>query len=92
MLYPRAPLFAPKELPGLEIATAISYLSQTSQPAIRVIYDAIDDNYLQLLENVISGTYFLHTIKHSRAATTCFLFWKTLFYLTRAELSYLSVQ
>ena len=35
----RAPLFVPEELPGLKINTAISCLFQTSQPAIRVIYD-----------------------------------------------------
>ena len=52
----RAPLFAPEELPGFEIDTAISCLSQTSQPAIWVIYDAIDDDYLQLIEDVKSGT------------------------------------
>ena len=54
----RAPLFAPEELPGLEIDTAISCLLQTSQPAIRVIYDAVDDDYLQLIEDVKSGTSF----------------------------------
>ena len=52
----RAPLFAPEELPGLEINTAISCLSQTSQPAIRVIYDAVDNDYRQLLEDVKCGT------------------------------------
>ena len=41
----RAPLFAPEEMPGLEIDTAISCLSQTSQPSICVIYKAIDDDY-----------------------------------------------
>ena len=52
----RAPLFAPEELPGLDIDTAISCLSQTSQPAIRVIYEAVDDDYRQLLEDVKCGT------------------------------------
>ena len=54
----RASLFA-SELSGLEINTAISCLSQTSQPAIRVIYDAVDDvddDYRQLLEDVKCGT------------------------------------
>ena len=35
----RARLFAAEDLPGLEIDTAISCLSQTSQPSIRLIYD-----------------------------------------------------
>ena len=39
----RAPLFAPEDLPRLEIDTAISCLSQTSQPSIRVIYNALDN-------------------------------------------------
>ena len=50
----RAPLFAPEELPGLDIDTAISCL--TSQPSICVIYDAVDDDYRQLLEDVKNGT------------------------------------
>ena len=52
----RAPLFAPEDMPGLEIDTAILCLSQTSQPAIRLIYDAIDDDYRQLVEDVKNGT------------------------------------
>ena len=48
----RAPLFAPEDLPGLEIDTAISCLSQMSQPSIRVIYNAIDDDYRQLIKDV----------------------------------------
>ena len=32
----RAPLFSAEDLPGLEIDTAISCLSQTSQPSIRL--------------------------------------------------------
>ena len=38
---PRAPLFAPKDLPGLEIDTAISCLSITSHPSLDAIYPAI---------------------------------------------------
>ena len=37
-----APLFAAEELPGLEIDTAISCLSQTSQLSLQIIYDVID--------------------------------------------------
>ena len=44
----RAPLFALEELPGLEIDAAISCLSQMYQPAIRVIYDTVDNDYHQL--------------------------------------------
>ena len=52
----RAPLFAPEDLPGLEIDTAISCLSQTSQPSIHVIYNTIDDDYRQLIEVVKNDT------------------------------------
>ena len=52
----RAPLFSPEDLSGLEIDTAISCLSQTSQPTIRVIYNAIDDDYRQLIEDVKNDT------------------------------------
>ena len=52
----RAPLFTPGDMPGLEIDTAILCLSQTSQPAIRLIYDTIDDDYRQLVEDVKNGT------------------------------------
>ena len=54
----RAPLFAPEELPCLDIDTAISCLSQTSQPSLQIIYDAIDEDYLQLIEHIKSGTSF----------------------------------
>ena len=54
--FSRKPLFAPKDMPGLEIDTAISCLSQTSQPAIRLIYNAVDDDYWQLVEDVKNGT------------------------------------
>ena len=53
----RAPLFAAEDLPGLEIDTAISCLSQTSQLSIRNIYDAIDDDYNQLIIDVLNNTY-----------------------------------
>ena len=43
-------------MPGLKIDTAISCLSQTSQPAIRLIYNAVDDDYWQLVEDVKNGT------------------------------------
>ena len=52
----RAPLFSPEEMPGLEIDTAISCLSQTSQPLIDIIYNAVDDDYRQLLQDVINNT------------------------------------
>ena len=52
----RPPLFAPEDLPGLEIDTAILFLSQTSQPSIRVIYNAIDDDYQQLIKDVQNGS------------------------------------
>ena len=54
----RAPLFALEQLPRLEIDTAILCLSQTSQLAIRLIYDAVDDDYRQLVEDIKSGTAF----------------------------------
>ena len=50
----RAPLFTAEDLPGLEIDTAISCLSQTSQPSIRLIYNAIDDDYRQLVQDVLN--------------------------------------
>ena len=59
MLCPVLLFSPPEELPGLEIDTAISCLSQTSQPAFRIIYDTVDDDYLQLLEDVKSGTSIL---------------------------------
>ena len=38
-------MFSAEDLPGLEIDTAISCLSQMSQPSMRIIYDAVDDDY-----------------------------------------------
>ena len=52
----RAPLFELEDLPGLEINTAISCLSQTSHPSIRVIYNTIDDDYRQLIKDVQNGS------------------------------------
>ena len=52
----RAPLFAAEDLPGLEIDTAISCLSQTSQPSMDVIYNAVDDDYKQLIKDILDNT------------------------------------
>ena len=51
MLFP-----APEEQSGIEIDTAISCLSQTSHPSIRLIYDAVDDDYCLFLDNIKNGT------------------------------------
>ena len=51
-----APLFAPEELPGLEIDTVISCLSQTSHLSIDLIYGSINDDYRLLLEDVKNGS------------------------------------
>ena len=48
----RAPLFAPEELPDLEIDTAISCLAVTSQPSLNLVYAAIDEDYKTLLSDV----------------------------------------
>ena len=52
----RAPLFAPKDLPGLEIDTAISCLSLTSSSSLDIIYSTIDEDYRILLSDVPNGT------------------------------------
>ena len=41
----RAPLFDAKDLPGLEIDTAITCLSATSSASLDIIYSAIDEDY-----------------------------------------------
>ena len=51
-----APLFAPKELPDLEIDTAISCLAKTSQPSLNIVYAAIDDDYKKLIMDVKNNT------------------------------------
>ena len=64
----RAPLFAAEDLPGLEIDTAISCLSQTSQPSIDVIYSAVDSDYRQLVSDVLDNTrisLYSHQLKGS---------------------------
>ena len=52
----RAPLFAPEELPDLDIDTAISCLAVTSQPSLSSVYAAIDDDYRALLQDVKNST------------------------------------
>lgn len=52
----RAPLFAPKDLPGLEIDTTISCLSTTSHSSLDAIFSAIDEDYRLLLSDVPNGT------------------------------------
>ena len=64
----RAPLFAPEQLPGLDIDTAIFCLSQTFQPSVCVIYEAVEDEYRQLIEDVKCGTSistYSHALKGS---------------------------
>ena len=48
----RAPLFAPEELPGLEIDTTVSCLASTSHPSLNLVYAAIDEDYTQLISDV----------------------------------------
>ena len=57
----RAPLFAPEELPDLEIDTAISCLAMTSQPSLNVVYAAIDDDYKNFIMDVRNNTSYLIT-------------------------------
>ena len=52
----RAPLFDAKELPGLEIDTAITCLSATSSASLDIIYSSIDEDYHHLLSDVDNGT------------------------------------
>ena len=52
-----APLFDPEELPGLDIDTAISCLSQMSQPSICLIYDAVDEDYRLVKKGTTISTY-----------------------------------
>ena len=49
----RAPLFAPEELPDLEIDTAVSCLASTSHPSLNIVYAAIDEDYTQLIRDVL---------------------------------------
>ena len=48
----RAPLFAPEELPDLEIDTAVSCLAHTSHPSLKLVYAAIDEDYTRLISDV----------------------------------------
>ena len=51
-----APLFAPEELPGLDIDIAMSYLAKTLQPSLNIVYAAVDDDYRKLIEDVKCNT------------------------------------
>ena len=53
----RAPLFDAKDIPGLEIDTAITCLSATSSASLDLIYSAIDEDYRLLLSDVDNGTH-----------------------------------
>ena len=53
----RAPLFDAKDLPGLEIDTAIMCLSMTSSSSLDIIFLAIDDDYRLLLSDIPNGTH-----------------------------------
>ena len=52
----RAPLFAPEELPDLEIDTAVSCLASTSHPSLNIVYAAVDEDYTQLICDVQNNT------------------------------------
>ena len=51
-----APLFAPEELPDLEIDTAVSCLANTSHPSLNIVYAAVDEDYNQLIRDVQNNT------------------------------------
>ena len=53
-----APLFDAKDLPGLEIDTAITCLSATSSASLDIIYSAIDEDYRLLISDVANGTQY----------------------------------
>ena len=61
----RALIFAPEKLPGLDIDTAISCLMQASQPSLRVIYTAVDDDYCQLVKCNTSISRYSYSLKGS---------------------------
>ena len=65
----RAPLFSAKDLPGLEIDTAIFCLSQTSQPSIRLVYNAINDDYRQLVQDVIHNSTLSRYSQHLKGSS-----------------------
>ena len=52
----RAPLFAPEELPDLEIDTAVSCLAHTSHPSLNIVYTAVDEDYNKLILDVQNNT------------------------------------
>ena len=64
----RAPLFSAEDLPGLEIDTTISCLSQTSQPSIRLVYNAVDDDYRLLVQDVLNNTSLSLYSKHLKGS------------------------
>ena len=77
-MYKRQPLFSAEDLPGLEIDTAISCLSQTSQPSMRVIYDAVDDDYRQLMRDVLDNTslsLYSRQLKGSMDSLSVLIIW-----------------
>ena len=55
-------------MPGLEIDTAISCLSQTSQPSINIVYNAVDDDYRQLVQDVINNTSLSKYSQHLKGS------------------------
>ena len=62
----RAPLLAPKDLPGLEI-DSFTCLSVTSHPSLDAIYAAIDDDYRLLLTDVPNDTRHSTYSRHLKA-------------------------
>ena len=65
----RAPLFSAEDLPGLEIDIAISCLSQTSQPSIHLVYNAIDDDYRQLVQDVLNNSTLSRYSQHLKGSS-----------------------
>ena len=61
-----APLLWLQEQPGLEVDTAIMFLARTSQPSLNIIYDAVDEDYRALIEDVLHGTSSLNLLLFSQ--------------------------
>ena len=59
----RDPLFAPTDLSGLKIDTAISCLSVTSTLSLDTIFSAIDEDYRLLLSDVPNVSNYSHFLK-----------------------------
>ena len=63
----RAPIFPGSDDLDIQIDTALAHLVTTSNPALQIIHECIDQDYTQCIKDIQEGTSTSHLIKQLKS-------------------------